>query len=100
MNKRGISAEVVDPRTIVPLDRETLLRSVKKTGHLVIVDETNLSCGVASEISAIVAENGFSSLNAPIVRIARPDVPVPFSGVLEERLTPSAKKIVSAVQSF
>ncbi len=64
--KAGIEVEVLDPRTLVPFDRDAVLQSVGRTGRLVIADETNLSCGVASEISAIVAEHGFKSLRAPI----------------------------------
>lgn len=94
----GIDVEVVDPRTLVPLDRETILASVAKTGRLVVADETNQSCGVASEISAIVAEEGFASLQAPILRVTRPDAVVPASPVLEGALTPTAEKIASAVR--
>lgn len=93
----GIEVEVVDPRTIVPLDKEAICASVEKTGRLVVADETNVSCGIASEISAMVAEQAFASLRAPIIRVARPDVPMPFSPPLEDRLTPSADKIVDAV---
>jgi len=94
----GIEVEVVDPRTLVPLDRATILDSVRRTGRLVVVDETNLSCGVASEISAIVAEEGFDLLRAPIRRVARLDVPTPFSKPLEDAITPTADRIISAVR--
>jgi len=93
----GIEVEVVDPRTLVPLDHATILDSVGRTGRLVVLDETHLSCGVASEIAAIVAEEGFDGLRAPIVRVARPDVPMPFSPPLEAALTPSAEHVVAAV---
>ncbi len=96
--KEGIEVEVVDPRTIVPLDRDTILASVGRTGRLVVVDETNLSCGIASEFSAIVAEEGFKSLRAPIIRVARPNVPTPFSRPLEEAITPTAEKVCAAVR--
>jgi pyruvate dehydrogenase E1 component beta subunit len=96
--KEGIEAEVVDPRTLVPLDHATILDSVRRTGRLVTVDETNLSCGVASEISAVVAEEGFELLKAPIVRVTRPDVPTPFSKPLEDAITPTADKIAAAVR--
>lgn len=98
MEKEGIDAEVVDPRTLVPLDRELILESVQRTGRLVLADETNLSCGVASEISAIVAEHGFKSLRAPILRVTRPDIPTPFSKPLEEAVTPTADRISAAVR--
>jgi pyruvate dehydrogenase E1 component beta subunit len=96
--KAGIEAEVLDPRTLVPFDRDAVLQSVGRTGRLVIADETNLSCGVASEISAIVAEHGFKSLRAPIARVARPDIPTPFSPPLEQAITPGADKICDAVR--
>jgi acetoin:2,6-dichlorophenolindophenol oxidoreductase subunit beta len=94
----GVESEVVDPRTLVPLDRATILDSVRRTGRLVVVDETHLSCGVASEISAIVAEDGFDSLRAPILRVARPDIPAPFSKPLEDAITPTADKVAAAVR--
>ena len=70
--KDGIEAEVVDPRTIVPLDAETICASVRKTGRLVTVDEGNALCSIGSEISALVAEHAFDALKAPILRVARP----------------------------
>lgn len=96
----GIEVEVVDPRTIVPLDRATILASVEKTGRLVVVDECHLSCSVASEIAAIVAEEGFQWLKKPIKRVATLDVPVPFSPPLESYVTPSPEKIVETVRSL
>jgi pyruvate dehydrogenase E1 component beta subunit len=93
-----IDVEVIDPRTLVPFDRDTILRSVVKTGRLVVADETRLSCGVASEISAIVAEHGFGSLKAPIVRVARPDAPVPAAPTHEAFVKPTSDKIVAAVK--
>ena len=98
--EEGIEAEVVDPRTLVPFDHATLLDSVRRTGRLVIVDETNLSCGVAAEVAAIVAEEGFASLRAPIVRVSRPDVPTPFSKPLEDAITPTADKVAAAVRQI
>jgi pyruvate/2-oxoglutarate/acetoin dehydrogenase E1 component len=94
----GIEVEVLDPRTLVPLDRKAILDSVDRTGRLVVADETNLSCGVTSELSAIVAEHGFQSLRAPIARVARPDIPAPFSRPLEKAITPTADKICAAVR--
>lgn len=96
----GIEAEVVDPRTLVPLDRTTILESVARTGRLVVVDEGNISCSAASEIAAIVAEEGFDLLKAPIRRVARPDVPVPFSRALEPEIMPTAAKVVAAVREI
>jgi len=96
--KEGIEVEVVDPRTLVPLDRATILASVSRTGRLVVADETHLSCGFGAEIAAIVAEAGFAHLRAPIARVARPDVPTPFSKPLEDAITPTADKICTAVR--
>lgn len=94
----GISVEVVDPRTLVPLDKETILRSVEKTGRLVVVDPAHRTCSAASEIAAVVAEEGFWSLDAPVVRITTPDVHPPFSPPLEQLMYPTADKIVEGVR--
>lgn len=96
--KDGISVEVVDPRTLVPLDKGTILKSVSKTGRLVVVEEAHRTCGAAAEIAAIVAEEGFWDLKAPIKRLAVPDVQIPFSPPLEQILYPDARKIVSVIQ--
>lgn len=95
----GIDIEVVDPRTAVPLDRERICASVRKTGRLVVADEANLTCSIASEIAASVAELAFDALKAPILRVARPDVPIPYSPPLEKYLTPHAEKIAAAVKA-
>ena len=95
--KKGIDAEVIDLRSIKPIDKETILKSVAKTHHLLVVDEDYLSYGITAEISAIVALEGFHSLNAPIGRLAIPDVPIPYSRVLEKFVIPNSKKIVEAV---
>jgi acetoin:2,6-dichlorophenolindophenol oxidoreductase subunit beta len=93
----GISAEVVDPRSLVPLDEETILRSVRKTGRVVIVDPANRTCSAASEIAAIIAESAFASLRAPVLRITTPATHIPFSGALESQLYPSKANIIAAV---
>ena len=95
--ERGIEAEVLDPRTLVPFDRAALLTSLAKTGRLVVIDEANASCSVASEIAAIASTEGFHDLKSPIIRVCRPDVPIPFSPPLEERLTVTVERIVEAV---
>ena len=97
---QGIQVEVVDPRTLVPLDKGIILASVAKTGRVVVVDECNRSCGIAAEISAIIAEEGFGSLKKPIKRVTRADVPVPFSAVLENAIAPTEDKIEAAVRSL
>jgi pyruvate dehydrogenase E1 component beta subunit len=96
----GIEAEVIDLRSLVPLDERTILDSVAKTGHLVITDEGRLRCGVASEIAATVSEHGFASLKAPPARVARIDAPVPGNQVQEAYLAPSAEKIVAAAKQM
>ena len=91
----GVSVEVVDLRSIAPLDRDTVLKSVAKTGRAVIADECHRSFGVAAEIAATLAEEGLAYLRAPVCRVAVPDVPVPFSPPLEAELTVTADKIVA-----
>ena len=93
----GISVEVVDPRTLVPLDRETILASVQKTGRLVVCDNARLTCSAASEIAASVAESCWDSLKAPPRRVAWEDVPIPFSPVLEKRVLVGEDEIRAAV---
>ena len=97
--KDGIDAEVVNLRTISPLDETTILKSVAKTGHLVIADEANPVCGLASHIAGIVASKGFSSLKAPVGLVTPPHSPVPFSPVLEDVYLPNAEKIVAAARA-
>lgn len=94
----GISAEVIDPRTLVPLDVDLILSSVARTGRLVVADPAHRTCGAAAEISAIVAEEAFDSLRAPIVRVATPDTQIPFSPALEKQLYPSRDGIAAAVR--
>lgn len=96
--KDGIDAEIVDPRTVVPLDANTICESVRKTGRLVVVDEGVQTCSVASEVAACVAEQAFSALKAPIVRVARPHVPVSYAPPLEDYVTPTPEKIAAAVK--
>lgn len=94
----GIEAEVVDPRTLSPLDSGTILASVEKTHRLVIVDEDNPLCSVASTIAAIVADEGFDSLDAPIKMVTAPHAPVPFSPPLEQAYIPSPERIADVVR--
>ncbi len=95
----GIQVEVVDPRTLVPLDFQTLMASVEKTRRVVIVDECHQSCGVAAEIAARIGEAGFDKLKAPIRRVTTLDVPVPYSAPLEEFISPSESRVADAVRS-
>ncbi|MDL5040738.1 alpha-ketoacid dehydrogenase subunit beta [Heyndrickxia coagulans] len=98
--KDGIEAEVIDPRTLSPLDEGAILQSVAKTNRLVVVDEANPRCNVATDIAALVADKGFDDLDAPIKRITAPHTPVPFSPPLEDLYLPSAGKIVQAVSEL
>jgi pyruvate/2-oxoglutarate/acetoin dehydrogenase E1 component len=100
LSQEGIEAEVIDPRTLVPLDKELILESVRKTGRLVVVEEDNLTGGWAGDIAAIVAEEAFFWLDAPIKRISAPDTPVPFAPVMEQFYVPSAARVVKAVRSL
>jgi pyruvate dehydrogenase E1 component beta subunit len=96
--REGVSAEVVDLRTLVPLDKETLLRSVGRTGRVVIVDHSHRTNSVASEVAAVIAEEGFESLKRPIQRVTTPEVHIPYSPVMEKPLYPSKERIVDAVR--
>lgn len=97
---RGIDVEVVDPRCLVPLDKACILESVAKTGRLVIADECHRSGGVGAGLASIVAEDGFHFLRAPIRIVATEDTPIPFSPELEAFVTPTAEKIVAAVEGL
>lgn len=96
----GIEAEIVDPRTLSPLDHETILTSVAKTHHLVVVDEDNPRCSAATDIAALVADQGFDTLDAPIKLVTAPHTPVPFSPPLEAFYIPSADRIADTVRSI
>ena len=97
LEKQGISVEVIDPRTLVPFDKETMLRSVAKTGRLAIVDEAYAACGVSAEIGAIVASDALYDLEAPVLRICALPAPHAFSPSLDNYLIPSVDRIVSEV---
>ena len=97
----GISAEVLDLRTLAPLDREAILGSVKKTGKVLIVHEDTLTGGLGAEVAAIIAQDAFEHLDGPITRLAGPDVPaVPFSHPLEDFFMPNADKIAAAARKL
>lgn len=100
LKAEGISAEVVDVRTVVPLDRQTILDSVAKTGRCVVVDTAPSMCSVASEISATVAENAFDRLKGPIIRVTAPHVPVPFSPELARLMYPNEDGIAAAARKL
>ena len=100
LSEEGIEAEVIDPRSLVPLDKDLILNSVRKTGRLVLVEEDNLTGGWAAEVAAIVAEEALMWLDAPVKRVSAPDVPVPFAPILEQAYVPNEDDIVSAVRSL
>ena len=96
----GIHATVIDPRTTSPIDEDTILESVTATGRLVVVDEANPRCSVASEIAAFVADKAFSALRAPIRRVTAPHTPVPFAPVLEAAYIPNAGQVEAAARQL
>lgn len=100
LKKEGLSAEVLDPRTLVPLDKEALVASVKKTGRAVIVSEGCKTAGVTAEIAAVIAEEAIDYLDAPLVRVAEPDTPIPFSPPLEKAVIPNKDTIIKAVRNI
>ena len=99
LEKEGISTELIDPRTLVPLDEQAILDSVEKTGRLVVADEAFGTCGVGAEIAAIVAQRGFDSLDAPILRVAMAQTPHPFSPPLQEAVIPGVNDIAAAIRT-
>ncbi|MDD5987681.1 MAG: alpha-ketoacid dehydrogenase subunit beta [Eubacteriales bacterium] len=98
--KEGIDCEVIDLRTIVPLDKDTIIESVKKTGRLLVMDEAHERCGIGAEVGAAVADDIFYYLDAPVGRIGNPDVPLPFSPALEFPLIPSEDKVYEKVKTY
>lgn len=100
LENEGLSVEVIDLRTVVPMDWETVVESVVKTGRLIVVDPAPRMCGVAAEVVAIACEKAFSRLKCPVVRLTAPDVPVPFAPELERLLYPTAMAITSAIRQM
>ncbi len=100
LEREGLSVEVVDPRTLVPLDKKAIVCSVKKTGRLVVVSEDCKTAGVTAEIAAVVAEEAIDYLDAPIKRVAEPDTPIPFSPPLEKYVIPDEKSIIKAIKEI
>jgi acetoin:2,6-dichlorophenolindophenol oxidoreductase subunit beta len=96
--QEGISAEVIDPRTLFPLDRDAILRSVAKTGRLVVVDEARGTCSAASEIAALAAEHAFESLKAPVQRVTVRDVAMPYAPALEKAVLPDESDVLRALR--
>jgi len=98
--KKGIEVEIIDPRTLVPLDKDLIYDSIRKTGRLIIVEEDNLTNGWGAEIAALAVDEVFEWLDAPIKRVAAPDVPPPFAPVLEHEYLPNEEKIIAAVEEI
>lgn len=99
LEKEGISVEVIDPRTLIPLDEATILASVEKTNKVVVADEGHLRGGAAADIAALIAEKGFDYLDAPIKRVTALDVPIPFSPPLEKAAVPDEGRIEAAIRA-
>jgi pyruvate dehydrogenase E1 component beta subunit len=95
----GIACEVIDPRTVSPLDTDTIIESVENTGRLVVVDESSPRCGMAGDIIAIVAQEAFGALKTAPLAVTPPHTPVPFSPTLEDAYLPTPEKIADAVRS-
>jgi acetoin:2,6-dichlorophenolindophenol oxidoreductase subunit beta len=100
LEAEGVSVEVLDPRTLVPLDEDGVLASVEKTGHLVVVDEARECCSAASQIAAVVAEKGFSLLKGPIRRVTTPNVAMPYAPNAEAHVIPGEARIAAAVRQL
>jgi pyruvate dehydrogenase E1 component beta subunit len=100
LHDQGMDAEVIDVRSLAPLDMEPIIASVQKTGRVVIVEEDNLTCGWGAEVAAQIYESSLEYLDAPVRRIAAPDTPLPCAALLESYYVPSESKIVDAVLRF
>jgi pyruvate/2-oxoglutarate/acetoin dehydrogenase E1 component len=98
--QEGIEAEVIDLRTLLPLDEETILQSVKKTNKCLVVHEDTKTGGIAGEIAAILAEKAFHDLDGPLVRVTSLDTPVPYAPTLEEAFLPNAQKVFAAAKEL
>lgn len=100
LEEEGVSAEILDPRTLKPLDVETIVASVRKTGRVVLVENAHLTSGTTAEIAALIGEHAFESLRRPIRRVSAPDIHIPFSPALESRLFPDKTRILAAVRTL
>jgi 2-oxoisovalerate dehydrogenase E1 component beta subunit len=98
LSRKGISAEILDLRTLLPLDREAIVATARKTGKVLIVHEATRTGGIGGEVAAVVAEGAFDRLDAPILRVTAPDTPVPFTAPLEDAFLPNAERIVAAAE--
>ena len=100
LGKEGIEAEVIDLRTLIPLDEETILNSVRKTNRCLVVHEDTKTGGIAGEIAAILFEKAFHDLDGPLVRVTSLDTPVPYAPTLEKAFLPDAQKVFTAAKSL
>jgi pyruvate/2-oxoglutarate/acetoin dehydrogenase E1 component len=100
LEEQNIHVEVIDLRTLNPLDEEAIYRSVKKTGKVMVLSEDTLTAGFGAEIAALIAEKQFENLDAPVVRIAARDIPVPYNPLLEDAMLPNKQKILSALEQL
>jgi 2-oxoisovalerate dehydrogenase E1 component beta subunit len=96
----GASIEVLDLRSLVPLDEEAILASVAKTSKVIILDEANRTCAAGAEVASLIAERGFEYLDGPVRRVAAPDVPIPFSPPLEAAVIPSVDRVAEACREL
>ncbi len=100
LEQEGHSIEVLDLRTLKPLDKDAIFETTRKTGKVLIVHEANLTCGVGAEISALISQHAFESLDAPITRLAAPDIPPPYAPILEDASRPNKEKILTAARKL
>jgi pyruvate dehydrogenase E1 component beta subunit len=100
LEAEGISAEVIDPRTLVPLDEDALVRSAEKTGRAIVVDEGHRRYGVSAELAAVIADRAFYDLDAPVKRLGAMDVPIPFSPPLEDETVPTPETVAAAAREL
>ncbi len=98
LEAEGVEVEVIDLRTLIPFDEQTVLASVRKTGRVVVVHEANRTCGFGAEVAACIAEKAFTALDAPVVRVAAADTPVPFAPPLERAVLPSVERLMQAAR--
>jgi len=100
LKKEGVSIEIIDPRTLMPLDEETILASVRKTGRLAVISEDHLRCGIAAEIAAVISEKAFEYLDVPVKRISSLDVPMPFAPKGEDYVVPNEQRIYEELRGM
>jgi pyruvate dehydrogenase E1 component beta subunit len=100
LEQLGISAEVIDPRTMVPLDKDTLVASARKTSRAIVIDEGYQSFGVTAEMAAVIADGAFYDLDAPVKRLGAMDVPIPFSPVLEDQTVPTPTAVIELAKTL